>query len=380
MSLDIVSILLFLGMGQCIFLMIAILINRKSAKVANYLLVAILFAFLWYQFEFYLLRHTLESQIPFLFSTRYGSWLVVGPLILLYNRAILIKDFKLRANTIFHFFPFIIFTIILPLLFNDIVTTRATHYGMLTVFDSWNQEEITVRHYLYAIVFVLQFLHAAIYTLLAYRESRQLSAAAKENRSSLPTHKIRSLQYLYLFTVVIILFCSAFVVYLFSTTIWRNTYDYLYMLPTLIFVYGLAYRAIKYPNSIIILQEETQVPKYAKSSLSEETVRKITNELNAKLQEDKIYRKSDLRLQDLANELATSGHHLSQVINESLGQNFFDLINSYRVMEAKELIAKGEYESLLEVAYEVGFNSKNSFNNAFKRSEGITPSQFKKSL
>lgn len=380
MNIDFVSILLFLGMGQCLFLMVTVLLDRKTVRPANYLLAALLFAFLWYQVEFFLLRHTLDSRIPFIFSTRYGSWFIVGPLIYLYNRAILIKDFKLKKRDLLHFFPILLFTFLLPVFFDDFITDRAVNYGMLTVFDSWNQEAITAKHYLYAYVFILQFLHALMYLFLAYRESKQLLAEAKERQANIPLDKIKSLQYLYLLALLIILFCSAFVIYQYATKMWQRTFDYLYVLPTLVFVFGLAYRAMKYPNSVFLIKADIPQTKYAKSGLSKGAKDSLIKKLKEKLEVDKVYRNNELRLSALAKELGVSTHHLSQLINEELKQNFFDLINTYRINEAKDKIANGSSRTLLEVAFEVGFNSKNSFNNAFKKNEGMTPSAFKKSV
>ncbi|MEO0337790.1 MAG: helix-turn-helix transcriptional regulator [Bacteroidota bacterium] len=380
MTIDFVSILLFLGIGQCLFLLLIILINRKSNPLANYLLGGILFAFLWYQVEFFLLRHTLDAQIPFIYSTRYGSWLIVGPLILLYTRAILIKNYKLSRKDGLHFLPFFLFTIILPILFNDIITNRATDYGMLTVFDAWNREPITAKHYLYAYIFLLQFLHALVYLWFSYKETKKLVHSAKNYQSNIPIANLRSLQFLYVGLVLIILLCSGFVLYQFLTTMWRRTFDYFYVLPTLLLIFGIAYRTMRYPNSILLLQEEIKPTKYAKSGLTEQAKNSLLKALKKKLEVDKIYRNAELRLADLAQELNISKHHLSQVINEQLQQNFFDLINGYRIQEAQAIIQERSQKNLLEIAYQVGFNSKNSFNNAFKKNVGMTPSVYRKSV
>ncbi|MCZ6899895.1 MAG: helix-turn-helix domain-containing protein, partial [Bacteroidetes bacterium] len=72
-------------------------------------------------------------------------------------------------------------------------------------------------------------------------------------------------------------------------------------------------------------------------------------------------------------------HHLSQVINDRIGLNFFDFVNSYRIKEATRLLSdsqKSEY-TIIELAYESGFNSKSTFNSAFKRFAGSTPTEFR---
>ena len=65
-----------------------------------------------------------------------------------------------------------------------------------------------------------------------------------------------------------------------------------------------------------------------------------------------------------------------------LGKSFFDLINSYRIEEAKKMIKEPEDEKMTisEVMYKVGFNSKSSFNTAFKKYTGLTPSEYKSQI
>jgi AraC-like DNA-binding protein len=94
----------------------------------------------------------------------------------------------------------------------------------------------------------------------------------------------------------------------------------------------------------------------------------------------KIYAKNDLTLNEFAEHLAIPAHHLSQIINDRLQQNFYDFINNYRVEEAKKRLLDPAYQHLtiLAIAYEVGFSSKSVFNTAFKKHANMTPSQFKK--
>jgi AraC-like DNA-binding protein len=82
----------------------------------------------------------------------------------------------------------------------------------------------------------------------------------------------------------------------------------------------------------------------------------------------------------LSGQLSVPVKVLSQVINESLGQNFFDFVNTYRVEEAKKLLtdARNPKITVLEVMYQAGFNSKSSFNTAFKKIALTTPSAYKK--
>ena len=94
--------------------------------------------------------------------------------------------------------------------------------------------------------------------------------------------------------------------------------------------------------------------------------------------EKKIYTEPELTLNSLAKLLEVHPNHLSQVINSIEGKNFYDFINFYRIEEFKRLVIRPESKNytLLSLAYECGFNSKTSFNRNFKKSTGLSPSEF----
>jgi AraC-like DNA-binding protein len=96
--------------------------------------------------------------------------------------------------------------------------------------------------------------------------------------------------------------------------------------------------------------------------------------------DEKPYLDCELTLGRLAETLNVSPHNLSEVINTKLKQNFYDLVNSYRVEEVKRKLQSPEFDmySILGIAYESGFNSKTSFNTIFKKYVGQTPSAYKK--
>ncbi|MGZ3767313.1 MAG: helix-turn-helix domain-containing protein, partial [Mucilaginibacter sp.] len=102
--------------------------------------------------------------------------------------------------------------------------------------------------------------------------------------------------------------------------------------------------------------------------------------LLAYMKASKPFLEPDLTLDELAAQLSFKSKFLSQVINERLRQNFFDLINRYRIEEAARLLTnpRDKKITILEVLYKVGFNSKSSFNTLFKKYTGMTPTEFKK--
>ena len=92
------------------------------------------------------------------------------------------------------------------------------------------------------------------------------------------------------------------------------------------------------------------------------------------------YHDASLTLKKLARQLSLQSRELSILINHHIGQHFFDFVNVYRIEEAKKiLVAEAPSKtSVLDILYEVGFNSKSSFNTAFKKHTGTTPSAFRK--
>jgi len=120
--------------------------------------------------------------------------------------------------------------------------------------------------------------------------------------------------------------------------------------------------------------------KYKNSGLSRQKSLELFKTLTTLMQDKKPYQESELTLFTLAKQLKIHPNHLSQIINQYNNQNFFDYINEHRVNDVKEalLCAKYDNHSFLGIAHEFGFNSKASFNRAFKKFTGVTPSEFKK--
>ncbi len=104
------------------------------------------------------------------------------------------------------------------------------------------------------------------------------------------------------------------------------------------------------------------------------------NNLINYLEQEKPYIDPDFKLQNLANHLDIPSYQVSQIINTELQQNFYDLINSMRIDDAKRQLTDPVQQQtrIITIAYEVGFSSKSTFNTAFKKYTNTTPSLFRK--
>ncbi|WP_159466769.1 AraC family transcriptional regulator [Dyadobacter sp. 3J3] len=172
---------------------------------------------------------------------------------------------------------------------------------------------------------------------------------------------------------------------LFNFTVLFGFTPFLYLLS----VYFLAYFALKqseiYPFTKVDLQEldivisSTTPHKTEKQKrLTESQTVVLKEKLENLMQLEKVYLNNELSLPVLAQQMGVSIHELSFLINDVYGENFFSFVNRHRIEEAKRLLHSEKYETLniLGIAYEAGFNSKTTFNTAFKKSTGLSPSEF----
>jgi len=119
--------------------------------------------------------------------------------------------------------------------------------------------------------------------------------------------------------------------------------------------------------------------KYQGSALTDEQKRVLVEKLGSIMQNEKVFTQSNLTIDDLAQRLETNSKYISQIINEFYHQNYYNYVNSYRINEAKLLLANpaSDKYSILGISNMAGFASKSTFNNAFRKFTGITPSEFR---
>ncbi len=149
-----------------------------------------------------------------------------------------------------------------------------------------------------------------------------------------------------------------------------------------IMVLYIGYKAYVTPKIFMRGYFETENFKYKKSGLTYGFSQDLKEKLIFLLEEEKIYRQNDISLEKLSKLLDTTRHNTSQVINEHFELNFFELINTFRIKEAQELLKSESHKNLniIDVAYEVGFNNKVTFNKSFKKIMSLTPTQYISSL
>ncbi|MBC7124333.1 MAG: helix-turn-helix transcriptional regulator, partial [Bacteroidales bacterium] len=175
-------------------------------------------------------------------------------------------------------------------------------------------------------------------------------------------------------------FASGITFIIFST---QNIFPFnpieLFHLGLLVFTFSISYYGIHQP---VLYQH--QKPKHFQVSdeAQEKKSQKFGDLLYEHMVKNKPYLNNELTIQDLADQLKVSTQEISNYLNKELGVNFFNYINSFRIEEAKQRLINPafDYETLLGIAYDSGFNSKTSFNTLFKKETGMTPSEYKKAF
>lgn len=147
------------------------------------------------------------------------------------------------------------------------------------------------------------------------------------------------------------------------------------------FIYLVAWLGYIEPRVFagMTLKEAIKPIKYRNSVLSPENSSALFQRILELMETEELFRDNQLSLDGLAQKLKAQRHHVSQAINEQAGKSFAEFVNAYRVKAAQELLTSTSKQELnaIEVAYQVGFGTKNAFNLAFKRITGTTPTSYR---
>ncbi|HAY3549961.1 helix-turn-helix domain-containing protein [Elizabethkingia meningoseptica] len=225
--------------------------------------------------------------------------------------------------------------------------------------------------------------NSLVYITLAYfkiqRHRKNIEGFAS-NKENIDLNWIRYIIYAFIAASVIAAFYN-----IFTTQKSLNIYINLFFL---VVVYLVAFHTVRqkeiYPKGLRIedvIAESDETGTNSKNKLVDDAeLEELKIKLTILMEKDKPYLDNDLNLVRLAEKMCISGHQLSYVINQGFEENFFYFVNKYRVKKAMELLKNSEYDKLtiLAIGFESGFNSKTSFNTAFKKITTFTPTDYRK--
>jgi len=152
-----------------------------------------------------------------------------------------------------------------------------------------------------------------------------------------------------------------------------------------IYVVFIGFYGLKQENVFLTHTIQINLEKEAGNQLKNNYEKPVTaaenefiKQLLNHMSEHKPYLEPEITLKILSTQLKVSAEFLSEIINTDFNKNFFDFINYYRIEEFKSQIKneKNKKLTIIGIAYDCGFNSKATFNRVFKRSTGLTPSEY----
>ncbi|SNR15820.1 helix-turn-helix domain-containing protein [Tenacibaculum jejuense] len=316
---------------------------KKKKKLTNTLLGLILI-FMAFRVGKSILLYFGEDLEPTFIILGLALLLLIGPLLCWYFKAMTIPDFKLLRIHTLELIPFF-------------VVFSLSFFIPKNWFSSNNRETVII----FGSILIFIYLHFAIYIFLANRILRRVKKEINKVQSKSQKAIIKWLKTLIISCIVI--WVSYFL------NIIENTIPYIFG-PILysIVIYFLTYQAFKL-NSVDIDGESFKV--------NDDLL--FFNKISKLIIEEKEFLNPSISLVQISKNIGLTPHKTSSVINQYSKKNFNDFINYQRVNEAKEkLISKdSEHYKISAVAFEVGFNSLSSFNSAFKKFVGVTPSVFR---
>ncbi|MEM9850032.1 MAG: helix-turn-helix transcriptional regulator [Bacteroidota bacterium] len=179
--------------------------------------------------------------------------------------------------------------------------------------------------------------------------------------------------------LLVVFFTNLLICMVFNTILYFGFPTYIFGPITFSFVfYLLAGGLIFHPKRSLVLHGIKQ--RYNNKRIDKEQELTLSASLAYVMEEQKLYRQSDLKLKQVAQAVDVSPHTLSQYLNEHLGTTFSNYVKEYRIQAACQLLQTNHQFSLEGIGYEVGFRSKSNFYASFKKLRGCTPSEYTKQL
>lgn len=371
-----IFLLLFGGLQGLLF---SLFLIRKKLHNSAYIFLLLYLGVILLQITLKVMSKVwLMSNWSLLYAFSHYLPILYGPLIYLFVKHLLQKQ-SFRFKETLHFLP------------------AALLFGTIAIGKMYTLPAVVDFAFSYpAPRFVLLLASVFAYHWMAYQTWKKHQLSMKHFLSDAASAQMTWIKEL---VIVSAITCTAVVSALFLLYIhYPSGHQYRYGFAALsVCIYWFSYTALTKPAVFSVikgyagqnadndyhlpqLKVYKPVNKYANSALSHEDANQICRALEKLMTEKKLFLQPDLTINQLADALHCSRHHLSQVLNDNLRQSYYDYINSMRIEEAKRLLNDANHRQfkIASIAYDSGFNSLSTFNDVFKKQTGKTPSDYRK--
>lgn len=378
---DVLSVFMFLGVFQGLVLSFFFIVKSHSQVEANRYQGLLLLALSLGIFEQLLNLSGYITRILAISNFSEPLNFAYGPLLYLYVKRSL--DPSGSKKEWLHFVVFFLFIGYLSQYiiqsdeykYNSYVNTYHPGWPLLNVHSKIPEDPFGIRERINLLTSISVISYIALAIRILLKKAKESGKSILETDDEI----LKSLRnMIYHFIIISIIFVGV------KLTFKADLGDYFVGIYISFLIFLTSYRVINdstYFNRTASFMD-VSIGKYLKSSLSENRKLEVLDKIKLELETNSYFSNNLATLSDLAKKTGESPHHVSQVINEKLGKNFFELLAWYRIEEAKRIFIKdkGTRLTVEEVSEMVGYNSKTAFNNAFKKLTGKTPSEFRKSI
>ncbi len=369
------EVVLAIGAVQAMFFAV-LLFNKKGQVIVDKILGGWLIILSIHLIINYLEILGYYSRWPHLIGSTSSLVFLYGPILYIYIDCSINRRPRLKKQYLFHFILFLLYNLALIPFYSKSGVAKLAYSENL-----WQDG----AELLEGILLVIKALFGPIYIVLSLRLLNRHQRNIGELFSDHEDIDLKWLRYIiWSMAVVLMIFLGITIAKInFSVVAMANTEFFIFFAMS-VWIFALGFYGIKQtpifvPSPVIATEPRKEARK--KKLGNEGTGESIDKlRLVKLLEEEKSYLQSKLTLQDLAAPLDMPAHQLSQLINREFGQNFFELINHYRVEEVKKKLTDPSFQHLtfLGIALDSGFNSKASFNRIFKKFTGKTPNEYRK--
>jgi AraC-like DNA-binding protein len=378
------DVVLLMTAYQCILFAILLLTIKREKPLSNFFLAFFLLQqaaipldiLISFGAEF---RHVALEWSPNLFYVfGFGYWLE-APFLLWYTRSLIYKDYRLTKKDLVYLIPFFSYLVYQVLFYYQLELQDKQHLQ-----EDYNL--FSAPYYMNYVTLFREVFRAAL-GVMCILEIRRYSQHIKTNFSDIERLDLTWLKILVIgFLTIRIWAVLVGLLILLSVSFGINTnfevmgltgnYTTFIMVSMLIF-FGLGHSTV-FEGIEAKSSDAVDVTKgdQLKDKIKDVQIKQVADYM----EKEKPYLMPALTLDKLAAQLKMQPRILSHLINRHFACNFFEFINSYRVEESKRMLADPlcAEKNMLDLMYDVGFNSKATFNTLFKKKVGMTPSGFRK--
>lgn len=354
-----------------ILLLLAFFINSVTStnKISNKLFASFL-VLNAVEFTGFFTSIIFEEPNNLLVFSRELSYLQM-PVLFLYILSVCYSDFKLKWKNLWHIIPFILGNIVMFPRFYLGSTSQKKE-----LFNNFNS--LFESYYAH---FALH-LQSIFYLTACFIVLKRVKKIFKENYSSNTIETYNWLFQLIVYTAILYGFAilKNMLKFFGKPTFFEISHTII-VVAVLCFVCWYVFKALKYPTLFNGVDSKTKLTTDIVKENKESTLSlKEIEQLTAYMETQKPYLNPSLSIRNLAEDIKMNSRDLSILINQHLNKHFFDFVNEYRIKEAMKTLKNPSKKevTVLEILYEVGFNSKSSFNTAFKKHTGLTPTEYRK--